>query len=328
MNKNRKPAKDCLNTCGYACMCIIYFIDTYIHISCFFLSTNVHHTIETVLRIFNCSFASKSKIGKLIVGHESYIYIYMYIYYKYHIHSYPICKDCYRSLFQPPETTINDGWRKFLEVEARFVDVFNLIAINEAHEILTSQRTWWEWLISKVLTSLKAFRCFLEMIPALLCGEPVLLKMHQSQCKYDLSVSQPFHSKVSMAPESWVLNDWHLQFPLSLLPGSRLWPSACQAVTQPAAAWSPRILGIWRMVHVFKCRLAKPTDFRASSQDANGISPSPPRPSPLLVPYHLSPSGWKRPEKNGWKMRSFKANLQNAGKITYNNAVDPHCTYK
>lgn len=144
----------------------------------------------------------------------------IYIYYKYHIHSYPICKDCYRSLFQPPETTINDGWRKFLEVAARFVDAFNLIAINEAHEILTSQRTWWEWLISKVLTSLKAFRCFLEMIPALLCGEPVLLKMHQSQCKYDLSVSQPFHSKVSMAPESSVLNDWHLQFPLSLLPGS------------------------------------------------------------------------------------------------------------
>lgn len=76
-----------------------------------------------------------------------------------------------------------------------------------------------DW-FQKVLASLKAFRCFLEMIPALLCGEPVLLKMHQSQCKYDLSVSQPFHSKVSMAPESWVLNDWHLQFPLSLLPGS------------------------------------------------------------------------------------------------------------
>lgn len=157
-----------------------------------------------------------------------------------------------------------------------------------------------DW-FQKVLASLKAFRCFLEMIPALLCGEPVLLKMHQSQCKYDLSVSQPFHSKVSMAPESWVLNDWHLQFPVSLLPGSRLWPSACQAVTQPAAAWSPQILGIWRMVLVFKCRLAKPPDFRASLQDASGISPSPPRPSPLLVLYHLSPSGWKRPEKTDGK---------------------------
>ena len=169
-------------------------------ISCFFLSTNVHHTIEAVLRIFNCSFAN-NPIGQkphavrfkqldcetfLIIAHKyillhrnlwtdqmdsivSHIQkqnrkahsrswvIYIYTYYKYHIHSYPICKDCYMSLFQPPETTINDGWRKFLEVEARFVDAFNLIAINEAHEILTSQRTWWEWLISKGFDKSESF---------------------------------------------------------------------------------------------------------------------------------------------------------------------------